>query len=256
MFKPILIFFFLTFTLYNATWARDRTLISSKNEFGGKTYQSDLEKRTLVFFEYYDVNGVKIVDEYLYTEDYPILTPLVKRRIHYKLSKVIKEEHYFSPKYIHQKMIKKTILYFDPYSGKKTAAENHFSKSYLGYNTVFFKEGKREKIEWYYPKNKEGISKKIFFYNEKGKETRSTVYFTHSFIKENGYYKKSIIKGHDSGSYLRKKEEIWYYTDNFAEQNSDLVRKVVKYSYHPNHQVDTRTYYFDSLNEELIYSQQ
>ena len=254
MSKLILIFYFITFSVCGIAFSQDRILINSKNKFDGKTYQSYLEKKTLVYYEYYDVNGVKVADEYLYTEDYPILTNITKRRGYYKLDKKIREERFYTPKYTHQSMLKKTINYFDRYSGKQIASENHFSKSYLGYNKIIFKNGRRDRIEWFYPNNNKGISKKIFYYNASGKEKESIVYFTEEFTRDNGYYKKVVIKGNDSGSYLRKLEETWYYTDQFAEQNSDLMRKVIKYSYHPNQKVKTRTYYFDSLNEELMYS--
>lgn len=254
MSKLILFFYLVIFSTYGTVFSQDRFLINSKNEFSGKTYQSYLEKRTLVFYEYYDINGLKVAEEYLYTEDYPILTDLVKRRVYYKLDKKIKEERFYTPKYIQKNMLTKTILYFDRYSGKQVASENHFSKLYLGYNKILLKAGRRDRIEWYYPNNKKGISKKIFYYNTSGKEIRSIVYFTDDFARENGFFKKIITKGDGSGSYLRKRDEVWYYTDSFAEQNSDLMKKVIKYIYHPNQEIETRIYYFDSLNEELMYS--
>ena len=225
-------------------------VISTNNEFGGKTveYISFDQSR---YLEYFDLDNAKVKTEKVYSEDYPVLNGLKKLIKYYSFDKMIKEEKVFTKAMARETMVERSILHYDRFLGKISKKEEYFTRSYMGHSMIYYQQGKKNRIEWYYPGNTMGIAKNIVYLDHFGKEFKIISYFTQKTVKQEGYYKRVSQRGYTAGKYYRNLKQLFYFSDEFGLKNRGVYRKVDTFRYSDSGLVKKTTNYFNR-NDEIV----
>lgn len=223
--------------------AQTRTVLSLSNEFGGETveYANPDESRLIQYFGD-DDNLVK--EETLYTVDYDIDNNLERVVVHYFFGKKTTEELFYNRTYSNRTLIEKSINHYDRETEEHIKQENHFIAPFTGYNVIYRHQGKKTKIEWYYPDNEDGIKLNVAYFDSKGNNIKTESYYTDKTVEENGYFKRIYFMGYNN-QYLRKVRQEWYYTDAFADKNRGISKKVEIFHHQQGQAVRSEVLLFD-----------
>jgi len=226
----------------------DEIVIEEENELGGQTTEyTDIQGGITLGTIYYGSDNTKVKEEKEFTEKSITLYGVEKEISQFFFENLIQKELFFSPEYSEKYLIRKSVEYFDNYTGKQTRVEKFFTGTYLGRNITHFKDGIRTKIEWFYPKRLEGIHQQTDYFNKNGKVKIKVEYsYVERTIQSKGYF-KSIYFLQDA----RKTKEIWYFTKEFGLKNQGLSRRVDNFAYYPDRLTKVTTYFFDQ-NDKLI----
>ncbi len=243
--KHLFLWFIAVFTssVISAQFDRPRE-ISKNNEFGGKTIEylsSDYSR----YREYFDLDGAKVKEEQIFSEDYPIVNGLEKLILYYYFDKKVKEEKVFTSDQSRLTMIKRSIEHYNRFTGKMLRKEEHFIRDHMGYNMVHYVKGRKDRIVWYFPNNAKGIVKTISFIDHNGKDYKTINYYSHKTTLETGYFKRIYHKEYTHNKYHRKTRQEWYYSDEFSQANDNIYLKSVQYTYPENRDTMEKVYFFD-----------
>jgi len=230
--------------------ADNSNVISTNNEFGGKTVEYTAYDQTR-YLEYFDLDNAKVKTEKVYSEDYPILNGLKKLIKYYSFDKMVKEEKVFTKAMARETMVERSIMHYDRFLGEISKKEEYFTRSYMGHSMIYYHQGKKNKIEWYYPGNTVGIAKNIVYLDHFGKEFKIISYFTQKTVQQEGYYKRISQRGYTKGKYYRNLKQLFYFSDEFSLKNRGIYRKADTFHYSDSGPVKTITNYFNR-NEELV----
>lgn len=219
-------------------------IISKNNAFGGKTVEYIAYDQTR-YREYFDLDNAKVKTEKLFSEDYPVLNGLQKLIKYYSFDKIVKEEKVFTKARSRETMVERSILHYDRFLGKISKKEEYFTRSYMGHSMIYYDQGKKNKIEWYYPGNTVGIAKNIVYLDDFGKESKIISYYTQKTVDKVGYYKRISLRGYVPGNYYRNVKQLFYYSDDYSLNNNGIYRIVDTFHYSNTGEVKKTRNYFD-----------
>ena len=234
----------------SAAWNDRPILLSENNEYGGQT----VEYKSLDYSyirEYFDMNGERVKVERFFSSEYPIANGLEKRIAYFKSDKKIKEEKIFTVERAKLTMIVRSVEHFDGLSGDRTRREEYYTRNYMGYSILFYKGGKKDRIERFYPNRNMGIVKSIGYIDEGGNERKTVHYFAYGTSLEDGFYKRIYYKKYNYNKYLRKYRQEWFYTDEYAKSNGNIHRKLERFLYSQTGGMVVQTNFFD-IHDKLI----
>lgn len=240
----------ITLTSVTIMAQQPRITINENNEFGGRTYERRDSDDSMIR-EYYDDDEILIKEERVFTSEYPIDNGLRKIVTYYSFEKKVREEKIYTNRVSQSTLIERTIDYFDRITGLKTKSENHFIDAYPGYNIIFRENGKKTKIEWYYPHNLNGIVKHFMYFDDKEKVIMVESFYSEKTALEEGYNRRVYYNEYSPNKYYRKSMEEVYYTDEFATEHNGVVKLIKHYHYRPGKLFDTEIHAFSKDGEKL-----
>ncbi|MBU2514851.1 hypothetical protein KJ966_26325 [bacterium] len=232
------------------TLADTQEIISSHNEFGGKTIEINKEDFSITR-NYHDDEDNIVKEEIIFTVDYQIDNNLRKIIVYYHFGKKIMEESIFSDVFSDRTLIEKSIVHFDRNTGERVMEENHLVPPFSSYNIIFREKGKKKKIEWHYPENIDGIEKNIVFFDDNEIAVKTESYYTEKTIREQGHYKRIYFTALNKNRYVRKYRQEWFYTEEFSKKNNGIAKKIEYFHYSTGRPVEIKTAYFDRNDQFL-----
>lgn len=200
MYKRIAVISILVLSALSALSAESTREVTSKNEFGGSTYESQYS------------NGDKFFND----------LGIVKSIIHYDPENKIRfVEYFYSEAYSAQKNFHKKIEYYND-KQKLSKGEYFYTEAFAkerGYNRAidtFDNQGKAIQSEYFY--TEDFVKKNSYYYSfvkyAKGYITEWTYIYNDDFIKKWGFSKRTEIYVYDSYGKDHVKESVFYDTNN------------------------------------------
>ncbi|MCP4295122.1 MAG: hypothetical protein GY786_05910 [Proteobacteria bacterium] len=226
----------------SALFAIDEFVIEQENEFGGQTTEYiDSSFGILRGVNYYGSDNTKVKEEIEYNEKSVELYGLEKSIRYYFSGIKTQDESYYTFTYGREHLVQKKVQYFDKYSGQATKTEKFFSRDYYGHNITYYKEGLRNRVEWFYPSNIEGIKQHNIYFDSLGERKERVEYiYTDNTITKEGYIKSVYFL--EGG---RKIKEIWFFNKNYELQNQGITKRVDYYHYTPLKKTVIRSNFFN-----------
>lgn len=232
---------------------QNRLVVEENNVYGGQTVEYRDSDDSMIL-EFYDDDEIMIKQERVFTTEYPIDNGLRKIVTYYSFEKKTKEEKIYSSRISQSTLIERTIDYYDRFTGLKTKSENHFIDAFPGHNIIYRENGKKTRIEWYYPHNMNGIIKHIVYFDAKEKAAKVESFYSEKTTAEEGYYRRVYYNNYTPNNYFRKTVEEIFFTDEYANQH-DGVSKVIKhFHYRPGKLFDIEIHLFDKEDKKLFLS--
>ncbi len=236
--------------------AAEQDIIDENNEFGGRTFEISNQDGSFIRI-FHDDDEIKIKEEMIFSIDYPIENGLDKIISYFAFDKKVREEKIFSNRVAENTLIKKTIDHFDRFADPKdknaiTKTENHFLDAYNGRNIVYWKNGIKTKIEWYYPLNIDGIEKNVIYFDDKEMAIKVESFYTEKTRREKGYSHRIYFNEYSPNKYFRKSRQEWYYTDDFAGRNKGIAKQIDVFHYSSGNQVRIETNRFNKKGEKIF----
>lgn len=251
----VIVTFFLISTVVLLS-AAEQDVIDTNNEYGGRTFEISNQDGSFIRI-YYDDDEIKIKEEVIFSIDYPVENGLDKIISYFAFDKKVREERIFSNRVSENTLIKKTINHFDRFADPNdksaiTMTENIFLDKYNGYNIVYWKDGLKTKIEWFYPLNVDGIEKNVIYFDDKEMAIKVESFYTEKTKQEKGYSRRVYYNEYSPNKYFRKARQEWYYTDEFASQNNGVAKKIEVFHYPSSNQVRIETNRFNRKGEKIF----
>jgi len=236
--------------------AVEQDVIDQNNEFGGRTFEISNQDGSFIRV-YYDDDETKIKEEIIYTIDYPVENGLDKVISYFAFDKKIREEKVFSGRISENTLIKRTIDHYDRFAdpGVKSAivkTENHFLDEYNGYNIIYRENGKKTRIEWFYPLNVDGINKNIIYFDDREMGVKVESFFTEKTMLEKGHIKRVYYNEYSPNKYFRKSRQETYYTDEYASVNKGVAVQIEVFHYEAGENVRVETNRFNKKGEKIF----
>lgn len=231
-------------------------VIDDNNEFGGRTLEINNQDGSFIRI-FYDDDEIKIKEEKIFSIDYPVENGLVKIVSHFAFDKKVREERIFTNRVAEATLISRKIYHFDRFADPddKSAiirTENHFLDEYNGYNIVYWENGKKKKIEWFYPLNVDGIAKNVLYFDEREMAVKVESFYTEKTRKEKGLERRIYYNEYSPNNYFRKSREEFYYTREYANNNNGIALRVDVFHYRPGSPVRVETHYFDEKGNRIF----
>ena len=250
------IYIFLFISSATCLLAAEQDIIEEINEYGGRTFEISNQDGSFIRI-FYDDDEIKIKEETIFTIDYPVENGLDKIISYYAFDKKVKEERIFSNRVSENTLIKKTIDHFDRFAdpNDKSAilkTENHFLDEYNGRNVVYWKDGMKAKIEWFYPLNIDGIEKNIIYFDDKEMSIRVESFYTEKTRREKGFKRRVYYNEYSPNKYFRKARQEWFYTDEYAERNKGVAKRIEVFHYSAGSPVRIETNHFNRKGEKIF----
>jgi len=240
------LFFYFASTIYGAT---EELVIEEINEFGGKTIEyTGHEDTYLSVIIQFAADGKPMIRQNHYMSGYALLNGLQTEKITYLFGIKVEEDFVYTRAFARSRGVQRKIISYEQSTGIKIKSINYFKNQHLGFNTIFFEEGIRQKIEWNYPKTKNGVSKTLTFFSKNGKERiRVESQYTELWAKKKGFYKTISYLGNN-----KKLKEEWYYTEVYSQTHGGYVKKLINYSYDIVHDTKSQQVYYFALSGKVI----
>jgi len=218
------------------------------NEFGGNTVTfQDPGKGIFRGTNHFDSGGTLMRSDWFYSEEYSLSRGIRRRVADYLFEVKTKEAIHYTPKYQALRRISHQVDTFEQATGGMIKRETHFVGKGAGYSVTHFFAGKRTKLEWFYPHNKEGLSQKIIQYEDNGR----TIKQVENIFTKRSQNKEGIIRSIYYDREGKKHRREWYYTTTFAKANKGAVKKLVEYNYHPSQKIPNQVNFLDAEGKRV-----